>query len=167
MTGQPNKEFIFFWEVQIPNPGPRLMRVGSGASGWVGEEPIVAAFSSINSIFVVRPNKSVVYGFVESDIDTVDVVSNLSRKRGVKNIGVRCGTGKDILDGEVEVMNVNIRDGVGYVTCGGPISEPKGGGTAAMSPSIAGGKQVLCTNNGCPGGGAARMISGEEQVRGC
>lgn len=86
MTGQPNKEFIFFREVQIPNPGPRFKRVGSGVGCRVGEEPVVATFSSINSIFVVRPNKSVVYGIIESDIGTVDVVCNLGRKRGVKNV---------------------------------------------------------------------------------
>jgi len=63
-----------------------MVRGGGYGSCGLRKELVITAFSFVDSIFVVRPNKRILYDVIESDNEIVDVTSNFGRKNGVKHV---------------------------------------------------------------------------------
>jgi len=95
---------------------------------------MISTLSYVNTVYVGGPNTSVFDGVIETNVHVVDVIWNFCRKRGIKNVGVRCWTADNVLDSELEVVDVDVGNKRSKATWGAPTSEPKRRIVVAMSP---------------------------------
>lgn len=51
-----------------------------------GEQPVIAAFGRINSIFIVVPNESIINCGIEPDVVVVDEIKHDKREGGVQRL---------------------------------------------------------------------------------
>lgn len=66
--------FIFFRELKLPYPRPRVRRQIKIV--WINiiEKPVVTTFWRISAILLVVPNVSIFHGIIEISVDVIYVV---------------------------------------------------------------------------------------------
>jgi hypothetical protein len=64
------------------------MREISSGCICVGEEPIVSTLGRIDTILIVRPDKSIVNGGIKGEVGVVDELFNVLREGCVENLRV-------------------------------------------------------------------------------
>lgn len=72
MTSLSNEELVFFREVQLPNPRPRVWRVGVGNQIFDKDKPIITTLGCVNTILTMGPGKHIIYRVIETDMSVVD-----------------------------------------------------------------------------------------------
>jgi hypothetical protein len=85
-----------------------------------GQNPVIPALGSVDTIFVVSPNESVVKLIIKHGVSIVGDVEGRVREICIQDLGVGIITIEHIFDGELEVVNIDVRNQFGETTENGP-----------------------------------------------